>query len=49
VTLTDGMTSIRRGFHSRELLNLMARAGITGEVSSRPGFRLVATWAPATR
>jgi 2-polyprenyl-3-methyl-5-hydroxy-6-metoxy-1,4-benzoquinol methylase len=46
VTLTDGVTSIRRGFSRRELLALMARAGIDGRVEQRPGFRLVATWAP---
>ena len=46
VTLSDGVTSIRRGFSRRELLDLMDRAGITGEVAYRPGFRLVATWIP---
>jgi SAM-dependent methyltransferase len=46
VTVTDGVTSIRRGFSRRELLSLMAQAGITGQVDSRPGFRLVATWLP---
>ncbi len=46
VTIADGMTSIRRGFSRRELLDLLARAGIDGRVDRRPGFRLVATWAP---
>ena len=46
VTLSDGVTSIRRGFSRRELLNLMNRAGISGEVAYRPGFRVVATWLP---
>ncbi len=46
VTIADGMTSIRRGFSRRELLDLLARAGITGRVDRRPGFRLVATWCP---
>jgi 2-polyprenyl-3-methyl-5-hydroxy-6-metoxy-1,4-benzoquinol methylase len=46
VTLTDGVTSIRRGFSSRELLELMARAGVEGRVDERRGFRLVATWLP---
>ena len=47
VTVADGMTSIRRGFSRRELLDLLARAGISGRVDRRPGFRLVATWSPA--
>jgi 2-polyprenyl-3-methyl-5-hydroxy-6-metoxy-1,4-benzoquinol methylase len=47
VTRADGVTSIRRGFQRHELLNLMRLAGITGEVYSTRGFRLVATWLPA--
>ena len=47
VTIADGMTSIRRGFSRRELLDLLGRAGISGRVDRRPGFRLVATWSPA--
>lgn len=47
VTIADGMTSIRRGFSRRELLDLLSRAGISGRVDRRPGFRLVATWFPA--
>lgn len=46
VTLTDGVTSIRRGFSRGDLLELMTRAGVRGEVSYRRGFRLVATWLP---
>jgi hypothetical protein len=46
VTLSDGVTSIRRGFSRRDLLGLMDRAGVGGEVSYRPGFRVVATWLP---
>jgi hypothetical protein len=46
VTIADGMTSIRRGFSRRELMDLLARAGIHGRVDRRPGFRLVATWSP---
>jgi SAM-dependent methyltransferase len=46
VTVADGMTSIRRGFSKRELLDLLGRAGISGRVDRRPGFRLVATWSP---
>jgi SAM-dependent methyltransferase len=44
VTIMDGVTSIHRGFSRRQLLDLLARAGIQGEVHQRPGFRLVATW-----
>jgi SAM-dependent methyltransferase len=47
VTIADGRTSIRRGFSRRELLDLLGRAGISGRVDRRPGFRLVATWSPA--
>ncbi|HET6837634.1 MAG TPA: methyltransferase domain-containing protein [Gemmatimonadales bacterium] len=47
VTVADGMTSIRRGFSQPELLDLLGRAGISGRVDRRPGFRLVATWSPA--
>ena len=49
VTLTDGVTSIRRGFSTKELLGLMTQAGVRGRVASRPGFRLVATWVPDSR
>jgi SAM-dependent methyltransferase len=46
VTVSDGITSIRRGFHPDELRSLLARAGIRGRVDQRHGFRLVATWLP---
>jgi SAM-dependent methyltransferase len=46
ITIADGVTSIRRGFSRDELLGLMTRAGVTGRVDARPGFRLVATWLP---
>jgi 2-polyprenyl-3-methyl-5-hydroxy-6-metoxy-1,4-benzoquinol methylase len=46
ITTMDGVTSIRRGFSRQELLDLLMRAGIQGEVHQRPGFRLVATWHP---
>lgn len=48
VTVADGMTSVRRGFHERELDRLLIRAGISGRVERRPGFRLVATWQPVS-
>lgn len=46
VTVTDGITSIRRGFSRGELHAFMTRAGIDGTVDQRLGFRLVATWLP---
>jgi 2-polyprenyl-3-methyl-5-hydroxy-6-metoxy-1,4-benzoquinol methylase len=46
ITVADGMTSIRRGFSRQDLLRLMERAGIKGQVKQRLGFRLVATWIP---
>jgi SAM-dependent methyltransferase len=46
VTVADGMTSLRRGFTPPELENLLATAGVSARVDRRPGFRLVATWAP---
>jgi 2-polyprenyl-3-methyl-5-hydroxy-6-metoxy-1,4-benzoquinol methylase len=46
VTVADGITSLRRGFTRTELENLLAKAGIRGQVHRRPGFRLVATWTP---
>lgn len=47
-TVMDGVTSIRRGFSRRQLLDLMAQAGVQGRVDQRRGFRLVATWFPST-
>ena len=47
VTTADGVTSIRRGFTGAELGRLLARAGVTAAVARRPGWRLVAVWAPA--
>jgi hypothetical protein len=49
VTLTDGVTSIRRGFSRRELLDFLRRAGVNGRVDQRLGFRLVATWRPGNQ
>jgi SAM-dependent methyltransferase len=46
VTLADGLTSIRRGYTSRELRALLARAGVSARVSRRPGYRLLAAWRP---
>ncbi len=47
VTITDGLTSIRRGFTPAELSGLLTRAGVPARVARRPGWRLVATWWPA--
>ena len=47
VTVADGMTSIRRGYTTGELRALLARAGVQGTVTRRPGYRLVAVWRPA--
>ncbi|HET9150515.1 MAG TPA: methyltransferase domain-containing protein [Gemmatimonadales bacterium] len=41
-TRADGVTSIRRGFHPRELAALLAEAGLPALVRRRPGWRLVA-------
>jgi 2-polyprenyl-3-methyl-5-hydroxy-6-metoxy-1,4-benzoquinol methylase len=47
VTVADGMTSIQRGYTTRELHALLARAGVRATVARRPGYRLVAVWHPA--
>lgn len=44
VTRADGVTSLRRGFTSATLRQLLVRAGIDARVQRRPGSRLVATW-----
>lgn len=44
VTRADGITSVRRGYHARELAALAARAGQQAMVCHRPGFRVVALW-----
>jgi hypothetical protein len=46
ITAVDGLTSIRRGFSAGELTALLRLAGVSGRVARRPGWRLVATWAP---
>jgi len=45
VTRRDGMLSVGRGFHRRELAALCAAAGVRPTVARRPGWRLVAWWA----
>ena len=44
VTRADGITSVRRGYHVRDLAALAARAGQQARVCRRPGFRVVAYW-----
>jgi 2-polyprenyl-3-methyl-5-hydroxy-6-metoxy-1,4-benzoquinol methylase len=44
VTRADGVTSLRRGFTTATLRQLLVRAGIDARVERRPGSRLVATW-----
>ncbi len=48
-TVADGITSIRRGYTADELRALLAEAGVQAKVTSRPGYRLVATWSTAAR
>ncbi len=43
-TSADGVTSIRRGYTPDALRELLAAAGIAGQVLRRPGWRLVAYW-----
>ncbi|MGH7525249.1 MAG: methyltransferase domain-containing protein, partial [Gemmatimonadales bacterium] len=47
-TVADGLTSIRRGYTVGELRGLLTAAGVQGRVTRRPGYRLVATWRPAS-
>lgn len=47
-TLSDGLTSIRRGYTAGELRALLAEAGVPGRVARHPMYRLVATWRPGT-
>jgi hypothetical protein len=44
VTRADGLTSIRRGYTTGELRDLLLASGIRAHVARRPGYRLVATW-----
>lgn len=46
-SVTDGGTSIQRGFTAKSLLNLVREAGVHGTVLRRPGARLVAWWSIA--
>jgi hypothetical protein len=44
VSRRDGIVSIRRGYSSRTLRDLLVAAGVVGTVRKRPGYRLVAFW-----
>jgi SAM-dependent methyltransferase len=48
VTKADGLTSIRRGYTTGELRELLLAAGVRAHVSRRPGYRLVAAWRTAS-
>jgi ubiquinone/menaquinone biosynthesis C-methylase UbiE len=45
-TMRDGVTSLRRGFSTASLGELLGQAGIRAPVARRPGARLVAVWHP---
>ncbi len=45
-TVRDGVTSLRRGFSTASLTELLGQAGIRAPVARRPGARLVAVWRP---
>jgi SAM-dependent methyltransferase len=47
VTVADGRTSIRRGYTTAELAQILATAGIDATISARPLWRVVAIWRPA--
>ncbi|MDH3458838.1 MAG: methyltransferase domain-containing protein [Gemmatimonadota bacterium] len=44
VSRRDGVVSVRRGFSSRTLRELLLAAGVVGTVRKRPGYRVVAFW-----
>jgi ubiquinone/menaquinone biosynthesis C-methylase UbiE len=46
LTITDGQTSIARGYSQASLTDLMQRAGVAAQVYAAPGWRLVAQWTP---
>ena len=49
VSRHDGVVSILRGFEPAELRDLVRSAvGITPEVKRRPGWRVTASWSPAS-
>jgi Methyltransferase domain len=46
VTRRDAMVSLRRGYTRREFDALLRDAGVPAAAKYRPGFRVVAAWAP---
>jgi SAM-dependent methyltransferase len=46
VTRHDAVVSLRRGYTKREFAALLAAAGVPAVARYRPGFRVVAAWAP---
>ncbi len=44
ITIDDGITSLRRGFTTSEMSEVLAAAGVDVPVLRRPGSRLVACW-----
>jgi ubiquinone/menaquinone biosynthesis C-methylase UbiE len=44
VSRRDGVLSVRRGFTTQELAELLRTAGLGGTVHRRPGYRVVAVW-----
>jgi 2-polyprenyl-3-methyl-5-hydroxy-6-metoxy-1,4-benzoquinol methylase len=46
-TRHDAVVSLRRGYTRREMNALLRAAGIESVACYRPGFRVVAAWAPA--
>ena len=46
VTRHDAVVSLRRGYTLREFADLLSTAGVPATARKRPGFRLVAAWAP---
>lgn len=49
VSRRDGVLSVRRGFTPSELTTLLREAGVGAVAAARPGWRVVASWAPARR
>ncbi|HKW41723.1 MAG TPA: methyltransferase domain-containing protein [Gemmatimonadales bacterium] len=49
VTRRDAVVSLRRGYTRREFDELLQEAGVPAVARYRPGFRVVAAWAPESR
>jgi ubiquinone/menaquinone biosynthesis C-methylase UbiE len=46
VTRRDAVVSLKRGYTKQELDELLRQSGVTAVARYRPGFRIVAAWAP---